>query len=141
EDRDLHRESIRPCSGRGMRHLPPLHKDSGPDQERPRRAGRGRTGDDAIKPLGSRARIRKIAAKLAGHLAPCRSKLLRSLPAFPKALAVPAFQQVLDCWLAADGLQIQSHQIEEVRWNVTPHRESEALRSVVCDRMVVRPGA
>src|SRR5437867_10668557 len=59
-----------------MRHLPPLHKDSGPDQERPRRAGRGRTGDDAIKPLGSRARIRKSAAKLAGHLA--ESQLSRS---------------------------------------------------------------
>ena len=52
-----------------MGHLPPLHQDSGPHQERPRRADRGRTGDDAIKPLGPTEQIRKIAGKLAGNLA------------------------------------------------------------------------
>src|SRR5690349_6528513 len=51
-----------------MRHLPPLHQDSGPEQERPRRAGRGRTSDYAIEPLGPRARIRKASGELAGNL-------------------------------------------------------------------------
>ena len=63
---------------------------------------------------------------------------LSALPA--KTLITSVFRQVLNCRLATDRLRIESHQIENIGWHVGPDRQSETLRRVMGDRMVVGPG-
>src|ERR1700730_13956733 len=56
-------------------------------------------------------------------------------------LSAPRFRQVLDGRTTPHRLRIQAHQVEELRWNIRPYRQTEALCRLICDRVVVRPGA
>ena len=47
-----------------------------------------------------------------------------SLTIASNTLVSPALRQILDGRLVTDRLRIQSHQIEELRWNVRPYRQS-----------------
>src|ERR1700682_6796492 len=57
-----------------------------------------------------------------------------------RTLITPRFWQVLENRLATHRLRIQAHQIEELRWNVSPDRQTKALCRLICDRVVVSPG-
>src|SRR5882762_8386999 len=58
-----------------------------------------------------------------------------------RTLITPRFWQVLDNRLATRRLRIQAHQIEELRSNVRPNGQTEALCRLICNRVVVSPGA
>src|ERR1700730_4988909 len=44
-----------------------------------------------------------------------------------RTFTAPAFRQILDGRLVTDGLRVQGHEIEELRWNVVPHGQAETL--------------
>ena len=56
-------------------------------------------------------------------------------------LSTMAFRQILNSGLMPDRLGIQSHQVEDLRWNVGPNRQSEILGGLEGDGMVVGPSA